>query len=690
MMNHFLARGVDVVDAVADDQHIGCIGVVGHRFEHGILEIGNIGEVEATVEADGGHYARGGQLVDLGVVQRAVGHATEDGDARFHGVVEEEHQRQAGADHDALVQMRCCQQGDDKGDEDNHAVDAAGLPCVLDRLGRDQSGDRQHDDDGQHGLGQVVEVGREEQQNHRDEHAVEDRGQPGLGSRLKVDGRTGEGAAGRVGLEEGAADVGNTLADQFLVGVETLLGFGGKRLGHGDGLHESHHGNDERRRQQRQDGVEIQHRQPEGGQSGGDVADHGAAATEFYLAVLDTLDMPVATVGLDARWRRVLRIEHGALLFVGLGAQELHLVDVMHALLVGGFQAGKVQFRQFDPVFQVGRGTGIVKFFRLPQLDGHGRDIGGETADLVGGMGILGHKRSDLRIGDVLRRAFALVLITRQYAHQDGGDHGNQHAGLGQGRNLVQAHHHRQSENGHGQRRPMGLRQEGEHFPHVEQEGIAAALGDAQQHVELRHGDDDGGGIHEAEDHRVRHEVDDGAEFDYSERELDDADHQGEQQRQGDVVIGEGHRERRHGGGGHQGNDGHGAGKKLPRGTPHGAEYGRDKGRIEAEIQRQPRQLCVRHRLGHQYQPAGDAGDQVTAQDDGIDREPGEKGEETQQQLVVGRHGNPRSVAVRWRKSISYDANYSAGIANSNIVFLHQGGVPERFVIFVLHVFMLS
>ena len=114
------------------------------------------------------------------------------------------------------------------------------------------------------------------------------------------------------------------------------------------------------------------------------------------------------------------------------------------------------------------------------------------------------------------------------------------------------------------------------------------------------------------------------------EGELDDADHQGQQQGQADVFLGERHRQRGDGGGGHQGDDGHRPGGQLPRRTPQGAQNGRHEGDIEAEIDRQAGQLRVGHGLGHQHQRAGDAGDQVAAQDDRIDREPGEKGKKTQ------------------------------------------------------------
>jgi hypothetical protein len=94
-------------------------------------------------------------------------------------------------------------------------------------------------------LGSVVEEIGQEQQGHRDEQAVEHHRETRFGAGLQVDRRAGERTAGRISLEETAADVGQALSDQFLVGVEALLGLGGERFRHRDRFHEGDQGDDE-------------------------------------------------------------------------------------------------------------------------------------------------------------------------------------------------------------------------------------------------------------------------------------------------------------------------------------------------------------------------------------------------------------------------------------------------------------
>ena len=51
-------------------------------------------------------------------------------------------------------------------------------------------------------------------------------------------------------------------------------------------------------------------------------------------------------------------------------------------------------------------------------------------------------------------------------------------------------------------------------------------------------------------------------------------------------------------------------------------------------MERQPGKLGIGHGLGHQHQGAGNAGNQVAAQDQRRNRKPGEKGKKTQHQLI--------------------------------------------------------
>ena len=61
-MQHFLTRGVELVDAVAHHQEIFGIGFAGHRFEYGVLEIGHVGEVERAIETHRNQMLAGGHV----------------------------------------------------------------------------------------------------------------------------------------------------------------------------------------------------------------------------------------------------------------------------------------------------------------------------------------------------------------------------------------------------------------------------------------------------------------------------------------------------------------------------------------------------------------------------------------------------------------------------------------------------
>ena len=331
--------------------------MVRQGAQHRVLEVGDVGEVERAVEADDHHLGRGGQVgVHLDVAQGAVLVAAENGHARRHGPVEVVADGEQGADHDALVQVRRGHQGDQEGGRGDQAVGPARLPDVAEGARGEQADHGQQDDHRQHRLGQVVDVGGEEQQGEGDEHAVEHHGHAGLGAGLEVDGRTGERARGRVGPEKGAADVGQPLADQFLVGVDALPDLAGHGLGHGDGLHEAHQGDDQGGAQQLQDAVETEAGQTEGRQPGGDRADHLAAAHELQPALVDPFDPPATAVGDHLRRRLVQLVEQRRRGALARGPDKIHPPDDAQPVAVLGLRRLDVQVQQVEPVAQVGHG----------------------------------------------------------------------------------------------------------------------------------------------------------------------------------------------------------------------------------------------------------------------------------------------------------------------------------------------
>ena len=171
-------------------------------------------------------------------------------------------------------------------------------------------------------------------------------------------------------------------------------------------------------------------------------------------------------------------------------------------------------FSNIDLMLQVGDGTGVMGLFQLRAAGRIGVVTSAAESPICSSVSAYSLTSACAGgIGDLLGLALGLVLEADQSADQDGHHHGDQHAGLGQRLDLLQPQHQDQGEDRHGQRGQMGLRQIAEHLPDVLEEGIAAPLGDAQQHVELRQGDDDRRRIHEAQNHRVRDEIDDGAQL---------------------------------------------------------------------------------------------------------------------------------------------------------------------------------
>ncbi len=150
-------------------------------------------------------------------------------------------------------------------------------------------------------LWKVVEQRREEEQHDDDGEARDDAGHPGEGAGLEVDRAAREAPRGRVAPADRAADVGDPLTDQFLVGIDALAGLGGHGLGDGDRLHEAEEGDDHRRDDQPRDDPHVDVRQARGRQSTRDGADHRSTAHQQQVVGVERfvadLQPPAPVVG---------------------------------------------------------------------------------------------------------------------------------------------------------------------------------------------------------------------------------------------------------------------------------------------------------------------------------------------------------------------------------------------------------
>ena len=90
----------------------------------------------------------------------------------------------------------------------------------------------------------MIEQGGKQEEPHKDGQACDHIGNPRNRPGLKIDSRSGKGAGDRITASQGSNHIGQPLANQFLVGIKALPGFGRHGLGHGNGLHKPQKGDD--------------------------------------------------------------------------------------------------------------------------------------------------------------------------------------------------------------------------------------------------------------------------------------------------------------------------------------------------------------------------------------------------------------------------------------------------------------
>ncbi len=122
---------------------------------------------------------------------------------------------------------------------------------------------------GHGGRGQIARQGRHQQHDDHQHEPGEYGRERGARARLVVDPATVEGAGNDVTGEERPGDVGQALADEFLVAVDAVAALGGKRAADGDRLGEREQGDGERGGGQLLDVIERQGGRGEGRQTGG-------------------------------------------------------------------------------------------------------------------------------------------------------------------------------------------------------------------------------------------------------------------------------------------------------------------------------------------------------------------------------------------------------------------------------------
>ena len=194
-------------------------------------------------------------------------------------------------------------------------------------------------------------------------------------------------------------------------------------------------------------------------------------------------------------------------------------------------------------------------------------DLPGQRAEAGGVRGILAGEPVRLGVGEVGEPRRAAALETARPARERGHRHRDQHRRQAR-RVAAQRQHQRERADADRERGQMRVARLPQHGPGVGGETVAARPGHAEQFVELGQRDDDGGGIGEADHHRVGQEVDDGAEPEQAHGQFHDADHERERDGVGDELFAAGGRELGQGRARQQRDHRHRAGGELVRGAP--------------------------------------------------------------------------------------------------------------------------
>ena len=179
--------------------------------------------------------------------------------------IEVDHQRQEHTAENAGLDV---DQGTGEGAQQDDRLGLAGLPDVADLVEVDESPGDQKEDAGHGRIGQVGG-----QRAHGDEQEQQQQGgevgrQRGFRAGLEVHAAAVERAGRGVPGEKTADDIGQPLADEFLVAVDELLGAHGNGPADGHGLGQPQHGDDQGRANCELQGGERQVRVGQGRQTG--------------------------------------------------------------------------------------------------------------------------------------------------------------------------------------------------------------------------------------------------------------------------------------------------------------------------------------------------------------------------------------------------------------------------------------
>ena len=160
--------------------------------------------------------------------------------------------------------------------------------------------------------------------------------------------------------------------------------------------------------------------------------------------------------------------------------------------------------------------------------------------------------------------------------------------------------------------------------------------GHSDQRRKLRQRDDDGGGVDEAHQHRLRQQIDRHAHAQQAEAELEQTRQQRQQHRVGDERVAAQGRERCDAGRGEQRGHRHRARGQLRRRAEQNTDNRGQQRGVQSVISREPGELRIGERLGDDDQRHGDSREHVVIQSPFARTGPAEKRKNVRKDGLAG------------------------------------------------------
>ncbi len=155
------SRGVHVVDTIRYDNDMLQTGFCTHQFSDAIFQVTGVGEEKRAVEPNQRHVLAFLKAEFAGIAEGRVFAPGKGCHFRPHALVKKNQQGENHTYFNALFQVRCKREGQEKADDGDGPVIPLCFPGMDEPGDIYQADNRHHNDRGQDRLGKVVEKRRE-------------------------------------------------------------------------------------------------------------------------------------------------------------------------------------------------------------------------------------------------------------------------------------------------------------------------------------------------------------------------------------------------------------------------------------------------------------------------------------------------------------------------------------------------